>query len=86
MGLKITKDEVQKIEMYLNVIINEAENLGSGNTAHKAASIKGYAEGVKKILNKPKYKCYTCEDTGKVEDPAYPSGCNKYITCPFCKK
>ena len=59
------------IEMYLNVIINQSQNMSSGNVTHKAACIRGHADAVKKLLVGPQYKCGICFDTGKVETSNY---------------
>lgn len=90
MNLTITKEENQVIEMYLNVILHDSQNLTSGNTAHRAASIKGHAEAIKKIIGRPKYKCAICKDTGEVEKSEYMGHTRgleyENIPCPSCSK
>lgn len=90
MNLTITKEENQVIEMYLNVILHDSQNLTSGNIAHRAASIKGHAEAIKKIIGRPKYKCAICKDTGIVEDENYMGHTRGVeltsIPCPSCSK
>jgi len=72
MNFEITKENLQLTEMYLNVIISEAERLSSGNVAHGKASIKGHAEKIKSMLTlQPKYKCIKCKDTGVIISEEY---------------
>jgi len=69
--MNLAKTDLQFIEMYLNVIINEASNMSSGNVSHKAANIKGHANAIKERLSPPKYKCNNCKDTGTIPSEEY---------------
>jgi hypothetical protein len=51
----ILSNEDSKIsEIYLDIIIDDTQNLSSGNVAHRAASIKNHAEAIKKIIKRSK--------------------------------
>ena len=57
----ILSNEDSKIfEMYLDIIIDETQNLNSGNVAHRAASIKCHAEAIKKIIKRSKIVPVSC--------------------------
>ncbi len=56
MSTKLSKENVQLSDMYLNIIIDATLNLSSGNIAHKAATIKCHAEALKKIIHQQKIK------------------------------
>ena len=90
MNLTYSKESIQMIEMYLNVIINQSQNMSSGNVAHKAACIRGHADAVKKLLVGPQYKCAICFDTGQVESADYEGKgqgvIHKLIACSCQKK
>ncbi len=43
-------------ELFLDIIINETQNLSNGNVAHRAASIKSHAVAIKKIINRSNTK------------------------------
>lgn len=86
MSLTITKEEAQIIGMYLNVILHDSQNLTSDNTARRAASIKCHAEVIQKMMNRPRYKCAICKDTGKVEGSQFLNHSPENIPCPSCKK
>lgn len=71
MSYTLNKEDLQTIEMWLNVIINESKTIRSGNVTHKAANIKGHAIAIKQKLNQPKWKCNRCKDTGQYETEEY---------------
>lgn len=50
----LSKEDSTISEMYLDIIIDETQNLCSGNIAHRAASIKTHAQAIKKIINRSK--------------------------------
>ncbi len=54
MSTRLSKENVQLSDMYLNIIIDATLNLSSGNIAHKAAAIKRHAEALKKIIQEAK--------------------------------
>lgn len=86
MDLNLSKKDHQEIEMFLNIIIDQAKNLNSGNIAHKASSIILHSNAIRSKLNKPKYKCYTCKDTGKRMQTVANGMIPEQIDCPICKK
>ncbi|PXX96882.1 hypothetical protein DF185_19780 [Marinifilum breve] len=60
------------VELLLNVIENEADRLTPGNVGHYKNSIKCTANKVKAMLvQKPKYKCYRCKDTGVIDSEEF---------------
>lgn len=53
----LSKEDSKLSEIYLDIIIDETENLSSGNVSHKAASIKSHARAIKKIISESKIAC-----------------------------
>lgn len=72
MSYTISKDNLKEAEMLLNIIINSASTITSGNVSHHSNEIKGSAQRVKLLLTKePTYTCYRCKDTGVIPDEEY---------------
>ena len=47
-------EDTKLFKMYLDIIIDETQNLCSGNIAHKAASIKNHAKAIRRMIDKSK--------------------------------
>jgi hypothetical protein len=47
-------EDTKLFEMYLDIIIDDTQNLSSGNIAHRAASIKNHAKAIRRMINKSK--------------------------------
>lgn len=48
----LSNEDTKLFEMYLDIIVDAAQNLNSGNVAHKAASIKNHAEAIRRMINR----------------------------------
>ncbi len=87
MPLIISNEDYQDIEMLLNLIVDQAKLLADNKTTY---SIIHNSNTIRKILNKPKYKCYSCKDSGEIEEGKYMGHTRgmeyETIPCPSCNR